>query len=474
MLHESAIWACICYSITNTLMTLLNKALFSRAEFNYPWFTLGAQNCVAALTLILLRFPIVATPRARKLFSKSPLTNSSNHSQSLSTNIPVSVSEQQSDSDIESRLLYTNPNTLKQFAGRPLLSTELIRQLIIPICAFVFFIFSNAMSLRYLSLPIVTVFKSLAPVAVTLLERSFFGDRFGTDMYVSMALVILSTVVTFAYDLEFSWVGYIWAIVNVVANVAYLFSLRFFVSERYGAFEKAFHSNVLSLLPIIPLSILSGELPAALTALKSSSLVFLLGFTLSGTVALFLVSSSFWVLSLANGATLSLLGSLNKIPIVLLGYFLFGAKMSFQGWIGVVLGLVAGAFFVQRKAVYKVHKASGPHNSPVPTPVTGSFLTKPFFRSVIFGGMPSPKPSRSDANLAALDRRQGDQPHKPSHADVMHTHSNHSPIEIHINGTGSLHQLHKQYSLPNGPEKIDLGPTVYEMAAQKSSNRPES
>ena len=98
--------------------------------------------------------------------------------------------------------------------------------------------------------------------------------------------------------------------------------------EKRNRMEIAFHSNLLSLIAIIPLSFISGEVHDAFAPLSNASGLFLLGFLCSGAVTLLLVSSSFWVISCSNGATLSFLGGLNKVPIVIFGYFLFGAELN--------------------------------------------------------------------------------------------------------------------------------------------------
>mmetsp|Transcript_26918 Transcript_26918/g.65438 ORF Transcript_26918/g.65438 Transcript_26918/m.65438 type:complete len:270 (+) Transcript_26918:1-810(+) len=215
---------------------------------------------------------------------------------------------------------------------------------------FVAFIFSNAEALRHMSLPVLTVFKSLAPMGVTIFERLFFKDTVAKEVYFSMALILLSTLITFASDLEFSVLGYTWAIVNVLANIGYLGSLRFFVSDSFTTVDKTIHSNLLALLPILPIAVLVGEVPEALYALRQTPIPFRLAFLLSGALTMALSASSFWCLSMTDGSTYSFVGGLNKIPIVLLGYWLFGARISSVGWVGIAMGVLAGIIFVKYKS----------------------------------------------------------------------------------------------------------------------------
>eukprot|EP00184_Porphyridium_aerugineum_P004483 CAMPEP_0184707128 /NCGR_PEP_ID=MMETSP0313-20130426/37111_1 /TAXON_ID=2792 /ORGANISM="Porphyridium aerugineum, Strain SAG 1380-2" /LENGTH=508 /DNA_ID=CAMNT_0027168701 /DNA_START=214 /DNA_END=1740 /DNA_ORIENTATION=+ len=505
MFRNHVLWACVSYAASNTWITLLNKAVFSQHDFIYPWFTLAAQNIIALLFMMLTRVvaKLYVKLKARKQKSELPSNalsptvvithssfiddelDSSEHcdhasatlihlSSSNSASNPNSLSNYLVPSSFVSSNLTNSSSTgnnqngsgsIVKFSSIPsqggtdsstsaatkfllmpwksLLSNELCREIAIPIFFFVFFIYSNAKSLQYLSLPVVTVFKSLAPIGVTLLERWYFGDYFSIDVYISMALVVLSTLITFAYDLEFSVPGYIWAVTNIFANILYLFTLRLFVADHFSSFEKAFHSTLLSLIPIIPLSIITGELPGALVSLASSTPLFKLGFVVSGMMTLALVSSSFWVLAVTNGSTLSFLGGLNKIPIVVFGYFLFNAQMNLEGWIGVLLGILAGIFFVQRKALLKMKRSN---LTARPTSILGIPLSP----------QPPTKINRSELDLPLLETSLMDSLGRSKSASIVQIES---PSEIRIGGAphhhGKVNHIHQS-------KPFNLGASVYE------------
>ena len=291
--HEATI-ACISYAITSTGVTIMNKLVFSHAHFHYPWFTLAFQNLISVLVISLARF-----------------------------------------------FGYTR-------AGR--LSPSLAKCMPFPIIYFVLFIFTNAQSLRHVNLPVLTVCKSLGPMFVTLFERFYFHDQFSTKVYLAMSLITLSAFVTAINDLEYSPIGYFWAIMNVFANVAYLASLRIFLKDPdISPLDKTFHSNLLSIIPIIPMSIISGEFPTVLNALSERSPIFKFAYFASGFLTTGVCASAFWTISLTNGSTLSFIGGFNKVPIILLSLFLFDMKISIPGWIGVSLGVIAGIIFIYAK-----------------------------------------------------------------------------------------------------------------------------
>lgn len=278
------------------MVTLMNKLVFSHAHFNYPWFTLAVQNLISVLVISVARL-----------------------------------------------LGYTTAGSI---------SPTLSRSMPLPIFFFVLFIFTNAQSMRFLNIPVLTVWKSLGPMFVTLFERLYFADRFSTHVYLAMVLILLSAFVTAINDLEYSPVGYIWAACNVLANVAYLASIRIYLRDAsISPLEKTFHSNLLSIIPILPMSFLAGEIPNVITALSARSPWFKLAYFLSGLLTTAVCASAFWTITVTNASTLSFIGGFNKVPIILLSLLLFDMRVSAAGWAGVSLGVVAGIIFIRAKTM---------------------------------------------------------------------------------------------------------------------------
>lgn len=293
--NSHAVQACAAYAAASASVTIMNKIVFSHAHFHYPWFTLAVQNLISVATISLARY-----------------------------------------------FGLTRCGTL---------SSSLARTMLWPIIFFVIFIFTNAQSLRYVNLPILTVWKSLGPMFVTLFERFYFRDSFSASVYVAMLLIMLSAFVTAIHDLEYSPIGYFWALLNVFSNVAYLASLRIFLQDpNVSSLDKTFHSNLLSIIPIIPLALVSNEFPTVFNAFAARSLWFKFAFLLSGFLTTAVCASAFWTISVSNASTLSFIGGFNKVPIILLSLFLFDMRISLEGWIGVSLGVVAGILFVFAKS----------------------------------------------------------------------------------------------------------------------------
>jgi GDP-mannose transporter len=326
--HTEAIASSLAYASCSILLTLFNKAVFSGRHFDYPWFSLAWQNAVTAV--------LVAISAGCSL------------------------------------------------SGKLRWSGDLVRRMAVPNFFFVLFLFSNSRSLRYMTLPVQVVFKSLAPVGITIFEALWHGDSITLGTWLAMFLCVAGNVVAALGrgGISFSVRGYLWAFVNLIANVAYLATLRTHVPPKYSSSARTFASAVLSLFWMIPLAGISGELtsgnklspqlasrvssdamrqnhsvdaseriaqPSAIVALSHESPRFLITFLLSGILGTLISAASFWCVSATSGSTFSIVGSLNKIPVSILGFLIFREPTTVYTWIGVMLSLLAGFVFTESK-----------------------------------------------------------------------------------------------------------------------------
>jgi GDP-mannose transporter len=287
-----AVLACLSYASCSTMLNLANKAIFSDRKLNYPWSLLGIQSFVCALMLgayyaiTMRRFP---------------------------------------------------------------LKTALLRELLLPCSVFALFIFTSARALRYISLPVLSVIKSFAPMGIAATERVLFGERIHAGTYVAMLIILVANLVTVLNDIEYSPVGYMWAALNTIANIIYVVSLRFCVSKNYKNGEKALHLNILLTAIFPPIAIAMGELPGFIVDFSLTSARFRLLFFFSCILAAGIGASVFWVLQSTSGSTLSFIGAANKVSVIILGAILFEVHISGAGWLGIFLGVLGSVAFTVSK-----------------------------------------------------------------------------------------------------------------------------
>jgi drug/metabolite transporter (DMT)-like permease len=299
--HVQAVLSCLSYASCSVLLTLANKAIFSERKLNYPWTLLGVQSIFCA---IMLGAYYGVTAR------RSPVK-------------PV-----------------------------------LLRELLFPCIIFACYIYSNARALRYISLPMLSVVKSLAPMGIALSELFLFREHVSGGTYGAMGLILLSNAVTVTNDIEFSPAGYMWATANAIANIAYVVSLRYCLSNTYSSGEKTLHMNLLLTAIMFPVALVMGELGGFFHEFSETSVRFRILFTMSCFLAAGIGASVFWVIQATSGSTLSFVGGANKVLVITLGAVLFNAKISVAGWIGVLLGVLASISFTVAKARASTVKSS--------------------------------------------------------------------------------------------------------------------
>jgi GDP-mannose transporter len=232
----------------------------------------------------------------------------------------------------------------------------------------------------------VTVLKNLTNFLVIWGDLAFFGKRYSTGVWATLLLMLASAAASAATDLAFDARGYGWQLANNAFTASYSLLLRHVMTQtaalqqqqqqqqqqqaRPGAgagggggsssgsrpaggtdeLAMVVYNNLLSIPMILGLVFATGEAGR----LAAEPALWQRGFqlaALSSALISFLISvASMWFLSCTTATTFSLVGSLNKIPLALLGMALFKAPTSANNVASVMIGLAAGVVFAHAKS----------------------------------------------------------------------------------------------------------------------------
>ena len=224
---------------------------------------------------------------------------------------------------------------------------------------FVAMLVTSFMSLKYLSVPMVTIFKNLANVTTATGEWYFFEASQSSLVVVSFVVMIVGAVLAGSADLSFSLPGYLWMSVNCFATSSYILLMkRATKTLSLSKFGMVFYNNLLSVPLLLPVALLKGEL-ASLALLAAPSVdaqgiaipatLFDAGFlsinVFAGAVGFFLNLASLWCVSATSGTTYAIVGAMNKIPTTLLGFFIFDTPMTAQGGLYILLSMSGGFIY---------------------------------------------------------------------------------------------------------------------------------
>eukprot|EP00727_Mastigamoeba_balamuthi_P004506 m51a1_g14053 hypothetical protein (319) ;mRNA; f:1205097-1206614 len=221
---------------------------------------------------------------------------------------------------------------------------------------FVLMLSSNALALRHISVPTVTVIKSVSTVLTGLGDYFLFGQAISSGILASMFIMTASSVVAAFNDLQFHVWGYTWAAVNCVSTTAYVLYMRTALKGvAKNEFMAVFLNNSIAIPLALPFLLYSGGISTSVGWLLEAGWGTSLLFLVNGIIGFALSLSSFWCVKSTSPTTYAMVGALNKIPLAAIGWMLFETKMTPLGTASIVTGLAGGVLYThcknqQRKA----------------------------------------------------------------------------------------------------------------------------
>jgi len=285
-------------------MTFTNKAIFALFDFKYPLFLLLFQN---VFTILLLK--------------------------------------------ICKKLGYIDFRPLEWVAVQNWIPVNIF---------FILMLTSGNYVLQLLSVPMVTIFKNFTTTIVALGDVLWFGQQASGWVWLSLVLMVGSALVAALNDLAFHFTGYMWMILNCGVSAAYVLYVRFAMKKtQLNEWGMVYYNNAIAIPFVLPILILSGELSVLHEELpKFLTLGFMATLLWSGVVGFLLGLCSLWTVKTTSPTTYSTVGALNKIPLTVIGYYVFASPISMLVRISIAIGLFAGALYAWAKQKALQPKAS--------------------------------------------------------------------------------------------------------------------
>lgn len=215
---------------------------------------------------------------------------------------------------------------------------------------FAIMVYSSTRAIKHLAVPMISVFRNFAPIAITLVEWLWMKERKPSNgVLFSMALLVLGAMIAAFNDLSFTMEGYLWMLTNVVSNVAHLIVLRKLKLNRDLSNMQILHYSALwSLFWLIPVGLYE-DIWGSWLHLFKMPLTFKLVLASTGINSVLMFLATVWCLERVSGSTYSMVGALNKIPIAMIGFAFFNSPTTNMGLIGVSIGLLGGIVFTVAK-----------------------------------------------------------------------------------------------------------------------------
>jgi len=210
---------------------------------------------------------------------------------------------------------------------------------------FIAMLLSGTYSLKYLSVPLVTIFKNFTTMLITFGDFCLFQHPVSPGVIGSLCLMLFGSVVAAVNDLEFNTHGYLWMLVNCAMSAAYVLYMRLAMKgTKLSEFGNVYYNNSLSIPLLIPLLLYNGiENVADYPHWQDPGFIATAFF--GGLSSVGISFASFWTVRTTSPTTYSVVGSLNKIPLTILGVLVFQTPLNLLGKISIVIGLSGGVVY---------------------------------------------------------------------------------------------------------------------------------
>lgn len=159
----------------------------------------------------------------------------------------------------------------------------------------------------------------------------------------------LGAVLAGMNDLEYNFVGYCWMAVNCFFTAGYTLYMRYATANiKLSKFGMVYYNNLLSTLILFSVCLMRNEFPALMNP-EILTGRFIVSTLIASVCGFGLNFASLWCVSSTSATTYAIVGSLNKVPVTLLGFVLFNAKMTNNGILFLCMATLGGFLFAYSK-----------------------------------------------------------------------------------------------------------------------------
>lgn len=239
---------------------------------------------------------------------------------------------------------------------------------------FVGMLWTSFPALQLLGVGMVTVLKNLTNLFTIFGDIVLYNKSYSKGVWATLGLMSVSALCGAITDLNFNGTGYAWQLLNCLLTAAYALTLRGIMDkvapmtrnqQKLGEYSMVLYNNVLSLPLLLLAAGINGEFTTILQEPALYNPRFQAAVCMSAICGFLISFCSLWFLSTTTATTYSLVGSLNKLPIAILGLLFFDAVWSTKNIASIAIGLIAGIVFAKAKQGAAPAKGVQPTGSSV-------------------------------------------------------------------------------------------------------------
>jgi len=211
-------------------------------------------------------------------------------------------------------------------------------------------LFTGMASLEHNSVPMVTVFKNITNIMTTIGDCIIYGATVDFLVMAAFGIMLAGAVMAARNDADVTQTGLLWMLANCLCTSGYVLYLKFATkSVKLSKFGMVFYNNVLCTLFLFPVSVMNGEFGTFMGTSALHTADYATKNAFAGFVGFFLNFASLNCVAQTGPTTYAMIGSLNKIPIAILGYLIFDTRISEETWTFISISLTGGILYTIAK-----------------------------------------------------------------------------------------------------------------------------
>lgn len=173
-----------------------------------------------------------------------------------------------------------------------------------------------------------------------------FGASVEFLVIAAFGIMLAGAVMAARNDVTVTQIGLFWMLANCVCTSGYVLYLKYATkSVKLSKFGMVFYNNVLCTVFLLPVSMLNGELSTFLGTPAIHTMDYAVKNAFAGFVGFFLNFASLNCVAQTGPTTYAMIGSLNKVPIAVMGYFIFDNAISEETWTFITISLIGGILY---------------------------------------------------------------------------------------------------------------------------------
>eukprot|EP00977_Amphora_coffeiformis_P023130 scaffold12232_cov149-Amphora_coffeaeformis.AAC.4 len=224
---------------------------------------------------------------------------------------------------------------------------------------FCLMLFTGMAALQTNSVPMVTVFKNVANICTATGDYFFYGSKSESLAIAAFGVMLGGAAFAASNDVTITFTGLFWMVANCLSTSGYVLYMKHATQTiKMNKFGMVFVNNVLCIFFLLPVATFSGEVAIFMRSPDIHSLDYFFKNAFAGFVGFFLNFASLNCVAAAGPTTYAIVGSLNKVPVAFLGYFLFRTPMTSETAFFIAVSLCGGFLYSYAKILSSQQRAA--------------------------------------------------------------------------------------------------------------------